>query len=661
MKLVNSSFFGLPRTISSIKQATPLVGLNAVKSIAISASLHKIFHPITGNGAFNLKIFWYHSLNCGILARRIAQKNTDCDPDEAFLAGLLHDMGRLVLWLNFPKQYPLLLSRKTESPRQLLEYEVNFGGRHTEVGACLLEHWNLDARITDCARYHHEPVQRMQSAFPLLQTVFAADCLSSGKIIPCPEDCESLQALLNYSSLEIERCLLEAREELKEVADSLNIPIEEPPFPESLESIASEQEVEQELTHEIRDISLLLNSLQGLMNTQNAGSILKLAGQELQLLFNLDFFYFFLYDSHKKGLVGHSGCRDDQAAGQQNVFIPINSGNNLLAEAMNSGKSLNTFTGQGPLSILEEQLIRLSGQEGLFCLPMIVHGEPIGLLVLALSQDRFHLLHNNRLLRMFSRHLGFALHAALSKEATLKAVQAKSNEASSLLARKIIHEVNSPLTIIKNYLKILDSKLKKQEIEQSELSIINAEIDRIAGLIRQLHPGQEEAGDQIAEVEPHTVLYELVRLLQDSYLQEKQIRIHLDLTPSRPKVRIDENSLKQVFLNLMQNAAEAMDTGGNLTIRSRCVLAELMGKPLGPVDGPRGYLEITFIDDGPGIPKEMQDSLFEPFQTSKGQGHAGLGLSLCYEIVKKFNGRLSCQSNPGEKTRFLIELPVIAS
>lgn len=661
LKLVNSSMFGLPRTIHTIDQATALVGLNAVKTMAISASIHQVFGCTRGQGALNLKTFWYHSLSCAILARRLARATQHCNPDQAFLGGLLHDMGRLVLLKDSPQPPPGARDGTAVSPRRLLEDEKEFGGPHTDLGACLLEGWNLETSLADCARYHHEPLDRIQQALPLVQTVYCADALSPGKIIPCPEHPKALQSLLEVSESDIESCRLETEAELHQVADSLNISIEEPPVAEPPPRSSPKQPGEEELDRMVRDLSLLQNSLLNLITATDCPTILSLAGQGLQLLFDVDVFYFFLYDTQKKGLLQQRASGPENPAGHHEMFIPTQSGNNLLTMAMTSGKSRDTFSNPGPVSILEEQLIRLSGREGLYCLPMHVHGDFIGLIVLGLSRTRYERVQNSSLLQMFTTHIGLALHTAVSRETALQAVQAQRNDASSRLARTIIHEVNTPLTVMKNYLKILDVKFKEQGIDQDELGIINDEIDRIAGLIQQLHPGHQASEGHIAGVEPNTILSELVRLLQDSYLKDRQVRIHLDLSPSRPKVRIDKNSLKQVFLNLMQNAAEAMDTGGNLTIRSRCILPKIMGTTLGPAEDCPGYLEITFIDDGPGIPQELQESLFDPLQTSKGEGHAGLGLSVCYEIIKKFNGRLSCRSNPGEKTRFRIELPVIAS
>ena len=108
-RLVNSTYYGLPSRVENMNQAVALVGTNAVKNIAICASVYEAFSQNKGNDVFNLKLFWWHSLKCAVLARLISKKIRYSHPDEAFLSGLLHDIGKLVLWVHFPEKYETLL------------------------------------------------------------------------------------------------------------------------------------------------------------------------------------------------------------------------------------------------------------------------------------------------------------------------------------------------------------------------------------------------------------------------------------------------------------------------------------------------------------------------------------------------------------------------
>ena len=129
------------------------------------------------------------------------------------------------------------------------------------------------------------------------------------------------------------------------------------------------------------------------------------------------------------------------------------------------------------------------------------------------------------------------------------------------------------------------------------------------------------------------------------------MQIHLDLDESLPTVMLDGDLIRQIILNLLKNAVEAMPQGGNITIKT-------IGRngSNGNID-PTGASEAQIIisDDGPGIPDEIKAGLFQPFSTSK-EGHEGLGLSIVDNLVKQLNGSITCESQ-STGTRFAIGLP----
>jgi signal transduction histidine kinase len=121
----------------------------------------------------------------------------------------------------------------------------------------------------------------------------------------------------------------------------------------------------------------------------------------------------------------------------------------------------------------------------------------------------------------------------------------------------------------------------------------------------------------------------------------------------------DKNRMKQVFNNLIKNAAEAMPQGGNLLIRSRFVANHIDTKISQAAAGSPGNVEITIRDDGPGIPDEIKPRLFEPYFTLKGEGHSGLGLSIVHNIVQQLKGSITCKSKNNEGTSFKVVFPIV--
>ena len=180
MRMVNSSYYGLPKRVTNIEKALLLLGIDAIKNIAVSASVYQAFKKAKDNSVFNLKQFWWHSLMCAILSKLIATKTLYLSHEEAFLSGLLHDLGKLVLWVNFSKEYAQILHSSKDQPDLLLAEETRLGATHCEVGAWVINRWNLQSFISDAVLYHHESIDRIIDALPMVKIIYVANIL-------CPE------------------------------------------------------------------------------------------------------------------------------------------------------------------------------------------------------------------------------------------------------------------------------------------------------------------------------------------------------------------------------------------------------------------------------------------------------------------------------------------
>ena len=218
------------------------------------------------------------------------------------------------------------------------------------------------------------------------------------------------------------------------------------------------------------------------------------------------------------------------------------------------------------------------------------------------------------------------------------------------------------MSIIKNYLQVLGTKLTVKDAASDEIAIINKEITRIGKMLKSL--GSFETGEEQQKiikdsVDINSLITDLVKLSNEFLSKKAGIEIHLDLDPSLPDSISEGNGLKQIFLNLLKNAAEAMPDGGNVFIKTLYIPNSIVEISRIKKDIPNGKVEITFSDDGPGIPDETKGRLFDPFVTSS-NGHEGLGLSIVKELIDKFNGSIVCESEKGKGTSFRIEIPLLA-
>ena len=210
---------------------------------------------------------------------------------------------------------------------------------------------------------------------------------------------------------------------------------------------------------------------------------------------------------------------------------------------------------------------------------------------------------------------------------------------------KIVHEVKNPLTIIKNYLYILANKLEDHPATE-EINFIKREMARVEVIL-----SRTKRNDQVAEVQKCTdinqLLQELDSFFSNSLYQEHGVNTKLTLDSGIPPLRYPEHKLKQVFINLIKNAAEALPKAGeiNITTRDNCFR-----------DGCR-LISISIQDNGPGIPEQVLQNLFKPVTSTK-TGHSGLGLSIVAELIAGMSGTISCYSS-NKGTEFNILLPRI--
>ncbi len=653
LRLANSAYAGLIESVTSLEKAVVYLGAATIKNIAISASVLQAFSKTKSNAVFNLQHFWWHSFLCACLARRIAKKAGIEDPEEAFLSGLLHDIGKLIFWQYFPKEYAQILSDVGSDPIRLIEREAALGANHAEVGAWLIRRWQLDPFMADAVAYHHETAVEIKNAFPLVKIVYIANLLSRqtfGNGVSVGS--ELAKNTFGFSESQLEALISAAGDEVTQVAGALDISVAPPPAAES----DTLQKADDALVSEVKNISLLYGTLENLLKADSKESILMVVEQGLRIVFDAQHLFFFLYDSDGDRLVGAASESRANRSRIQGLTLSAGETACLPAKSLAEQTMVDSFN-QSPLSIADKQLIQLMGTEGIFCIPLIAYHHPMGVIVLGVpSTQASRMIAQQTLLRMFANHAAVCLYIGDFKEKQALKIQAERMEAVSLMARKVIHEVNNPLGIIKNYLKILGLKMPERHPAQEDIGVIGKEIDRVSQIVRRLNRFSQPELRRHQPVDVNRLISEQITLLRKSILAPGGISDHLSLQKNLPTVAADENSLKQVFLNLIKNAAEAMPQGGNLYIRTEH--AETTPSRFAKGSQTGGVVTIVVKDDGPGIPGDIRTRLFEPFISSKGSEHRGLGLSIVHSIIKEHNGTITCDSDPGMGTRFVITLPI---
>jgi signal transduction histidine kinase len=216
--------------------------------------------------------------------------------------------------------------------------------------------------------------------------------------------------------------------------------------------------------------------------------------------------------------------------------------------------------------------------------------------------------------------------------------------AAGRLAATIAHEVNNPMEAIKNAIYLLSDSVKPEA--QPVYDILKAETERVARIVRQML-GLYRNNEQVKPINVNTLVEDTVLLL-NRQLQRSNIDVTMELG-DLPDAVVAADQLRQVLSNLVINAKDSMPDGGKLRVRTRHVRSSK--------DFPLGNIRIMVADTGAGIPKELLNSIFEPFVTTKGEKGTGLGLWIVRGIIGNHGGKISVRSKLGGGTIFKIELP----
>lgn len=231
------------------------------------------------------------------------------------------------------------------------------------------------------------------------------------------------------------------------------------------------------------------------------------------------------------------------------------------------------------------------------------------------------------------------------KQISLEIFQQQQSIAARDLIKGLAHEIKNPLGGLRGAAQLLSKELNANQQEYTDMIIEQA--DRLTNLVdRLLGPNQLP---QIQSHNIHSVLEKIYQVIH--YSNEKNIIITRDYDPSIPHIECDQEKIQQAVLNIVNNAIQAINEHHNITLQTRIASnTTINGKQI------KLAVKISIIDDGPGIPEKIQDTLFYPMVSGRPNG-TGLGLSIAQTLINQHHGKLSCHSIPGH-TEFVIVLPL---
>ncbi len=229
------------------------------------------------------------------------------------------------------------------------------------------------------------------------------------------------------------------------------------------------------------------------------------------------------------------------------------------------------------------------------------------------------------------------------QQAQSQLIRSEKMAALGRLTASLAHEINNPLQALRSGFHLLLNPQATEEKKQNYLKVANREVERLIGIVERVLGFYRPSADRMEPTDINAILDETL-LLAGKNLEHSQVVVQRQLADDLPPVEAVADQLRQVFLNIIFNAQQAMPQGGELIVATQWQARE-------------GEAHISFTDTGVGIAAEQMPHLFEPFYTTRLEG-TGLGLTISYSIVERHGGRIEVESQMGVGSTFAIILPV---
>jgi signal transduction histidine kinase len=301
-----------------------------------------------------------------------------------------------------------------------------------------------------------------------------------------------------------------------------------------------------------------------------------------------------------------------------------------------------------------ETLDKLEEMGAILCIPLMVKGRLIAIFTLDNKMSGDMLTSEDlELLSTVANQAAIAIENARLYE-DMREIEKSLHRADKLaalgtLAASIAHDIRNPLVSIKAFTQLAPRKFNDRDFLDKFQTIIPEEFERLENILNQLLNFGRPSQPEFHSINVEEVIDSILSLM-NTELSKSNIEVIKLYSKDVPQIIADGEQLKQVFMNIVLNAIQAMPEGGNLRIITS-LGEEFVGS------NTSDFVTITFEDSGCGIPKENLNNLFKPFFTTKNEG-TGLGLSISRRIIEEHNGHLKVESGVGKGTAFTIRLPL---
>jgi putative nucleotidyltransferase with HDIG domain len=721
LSVANSSAMAAHEPISTIERAVVRLGFTAVRSLALAVKIIECFGPAApdrGQTAFDRLAFWKHALAVACAARRLAAtaKPLNVHPEEAFVAGLLHDLGKVALDSVFPKTYERIVAQVNQARGDIADFErMLLGIDHTVAGRHVAERWGLPRPLQEVIWLHHLSPDGLPGSVAspqMIAVVQLADTLAREHRIGYSgnhafyESAAELAGALGLPSSSLETVARELVAEVAAQTTLLGIDRETPQalFWESLSQanqelarlntdlVASNQRLAAAARYftALTDLDRRLNAWSDL-----AAVVAAIAEVTAAVLQRPRMLAFALHDTGES-LEAAWTDRDSGRCAARSAALPAD----LRAWLAEPGETRDQPILHAPPAVqgLLETLTDDRSEGDCWLLP-IVHVTHVagGLVYHSTADEAGRLAPETAELRSFLASLGLAIGRANAQAAArrLSDELAEANRRLQQMRGELVrsrtlamiaemaagagHELNGPLSVISGRAQLLKETIADPDAQRA-LDLIHTKAHECSRIVSELMDFARPQPPRLQPVDLTELLSEIREqwLAQSGLAASRFVLLAPPAPPGAPRrggtgplLLADREQVRTVLDELCRNATEAIaGSAGTISIEWRLApppavpaAAGLLTRDRPAATGsPHGWVEVVVRDNGCGMAEHVLQRAFDPFFSYRQAGRRrGLGLARAHRIVDAHGGRIWLESQPGQGTAVHVVLPLAAA
>lgn len=597
------------------------IGTDMVRILVINESIFQSFRALSRNVRLDLRAFWHHSLTTAMIAYHTAGYMGYEDGDQAYLAGLLHDIGRLALMTVIPEKYASLFYRHDN--KALYIQEVNsLGVTHADAGDWLIRYWKLDAAIAESVQCHHQPFDRIRDASPLVRVIHMANLLAH-----YDEESPMIAQLMpryGLSQSTAREIMATVRQQVQQAADYLGIDISdiEPDIeePANLPTLSDPADMNQEILSLLNSTEFSHFFMRQTSRTHLQNALVQAACNILKLNHALLFWYNPAENSYT--------CITADPLFQKCLGMRIPAHADSVMQMAMDQKQPFFITSINQLTTAEEKNLTLfADQPHWLLIPLSDANCSLGVLFGYLDPEQMHALRQKKwLFKNFTEQFMLAWHRLQETQKHIQQEAIPTGEKYRFSA-EATSEANRSVTLIRNYLQFLNQKLQEQETPQNTAAVLKEEIAQLEQIMHDMvmPQHQESVPADMATLVSAAILkfrkaHPAVVIIEQRTVSEK------NSVPHAP-----ENLLRQILISLLRATLYAMKSESEIII-THGEQKERDGKPY-------YRLSVNYKED------PVSDIRRTPQKNRQDNKQQELHMSMVYSLLNQIHARTYSHSD----------------